>query len=217
MKRHPNTSRRAGVAVIEFAFSCAILIPLLLGAFVFGFRLIHSLEMEQVVRDLGHMYIRNVDFRNPGPQANARTLASSFDLTTTGTSVVVISKIRIVTQADCDANNVTPGTRCTNLDNPVFVEQLMIGNTGLLVGGVNAAKSAFGAPPLQADKTVSAANQANNAAASAGSTGAGSGFASVLPLNVGEFAYMVEMINATPDLNIPGFSGAPQVYARAIF
>ena len=76
-----NRSSRRGVAVIEFAFSMVVLIPLLLGAFVFGFRLIHSLEMEQVVRDIGHMYIRNIDFRNPGPIANARTLASSFDLT----------------------------------------------------------------------------------------------------------------------------------------
>jgi hypothetical protein len=217
MKRQQKTTGRSGVAVIEFAFSCAILIPLLLGSFVFGFRLIHSLEMEQVVRDLGHMYIRGVDFRNAGPQANARTLASSFDLTANGTSVVVISKIRIVTQADCDANNVTPGMHCTNLGNPVFVEQLMIGNTNLQVNGVNAAKSAFGTPPVQANKTVTSANQANNSAAQAGVTGTNTGFASILPLNAGEFAYMVEMINATPELNIPGLSGAPQVYARAIF
>lgn len=216
MRKH-STSRRRGVAVIEFAFSCAVLIPLLLGAFVFGFRLIHSLEMEQIVRDLGHMYIRGVDFRNAGPIANAKTMAASFDLSPTGTSVVVISKVRIVTQADCDANNPTPGTHCTNLGNPVFVEQMFIGNTSLQINGTNAAKSAFGTPPVQSDKTVTAANQANNSAAAAGSTTSNSGFASVLALNAGEFAYMVEMINATPDLNVPGLSGAPQVYARSIF
>jgi len=211
MKRHQRSTRRKGVAMIEFAFSCAILIPLLLGAFVFGFRLIHSLEMEQVVRDLGHMYIRGVDFRNAGPQANARTLASSFDLSASGTSVVVISKIRVATQADCDANNPTVGIACANLDKPVFVEQLMVGNTALMVGGVNSSKSAFGTPPLLSNYTVSAANQANNGAAAA------VGFAPVLALNPGEFAYVVEMVNATPDLNIPGLAGAPQVYARAIF
>jgi hypothetical protein len=115
-----------------------------------------------------------------------------------------------VTQADCDANNPSPGVHCANLGNPVFVEQIVIGNTGLVAGGVNIAKSVFGTPPLQTGMTVSPADQANNALAGA------SGFAAVMPLNPGEYAYVVEMRNATPDLNIPGFSGSPQVYARSI-
>jgi hypothetical protein len=44
-----------------------------------------------------------------------------------------------------------------------------------------------------------------------------SGFASLITLKPGEVAYMVEMVNATPDLNVPGISGTPQVYARSIF
>jgi hypothetical protein len=221
MKRTTRFSRRRGQAVIEFTLSCMVLIPLLLGAFVYGFRLIHSLEMEQVVRDLGRLYLNNVDFKTPLPggagQKIAAQLAASFDLTASGTSAVVFSRIRVVTQADCDANNVTPGIHCTNLGNPVFVEQIVIGNTSLTAGGVNIAKSVFGTPPLLSDKTVSPANQANNSAAAAGSTSGATGFAAVMLLNPGEYAYMVEMRNATPDLNIPGFSGSPQVYARSIF
>lgn len=217
-KRH---LRRRGQAVIEFTLSCMILIPLLLGTFVYGFRLIHSLEMEQVVRDLGRLYLNNVDFITPLPngagQKIASQLAASFDLTASGTSAVVFSRIRVVTQADCDANNAIAGTHCANLGNPVFMEQIVIGNTGLTVNGVNIAKSAFGTPPLQSNKSVSAADQANNSLAAAGSTSGNSGFAAVMPLNPGEYAYMVEMRNATPDLNIPGFSGSPQVYARSIF
>jgi len=210
MRMHKK-QRSRGVAVIEFAFSLSFLIPLLLGAFVFGFRLIHSLEMEQIVRDLGHMYVRGVDFRNPGPQANARTLASSFDLSANGTSLVILSKVRVVTQADCDANNAAPGTHCTNLGNPVFVEQMTIGNTSLTSAGENIAYSVFGTPPLQADNTVRSADQANNSAAAA------NGFSNTMTLNPGEYAFVVEMRNATPDLNIPGLSGSPQVYARSIF
>src|SRR5205807_6627733 len=129
------TGRRSGVAVVEFTLSLVFLIPLLLGTFVYGFRLIRSLQMEQIVRDLGHMYIRGVDFRTSGPISNAQTLAQSFDLTSSGTSVVVISQIKVVQQPDCDAANPLslPGTHCTNLNTPVFTEQLMIGNTGLTI------------------------------------------------------------------------------------
>jgi hypothetical protein len=206
---------RGGVAVIEFAFSMVVLIPLLLGTFVFGFRLIRSLEMEQIVRDLGHMYVRGVDFRSAGPRQNAQTLASGFDLSATGTSLVILSAVRIATQADCDANN-PAGTHCANLNNPIFIEQLTIGNTGLQINGTPA-RSAFGTPPVTATFTVTSANQANNTSAAAGSTGSNSGFAGVLVLNPGEIAYVVEMINATPELNVPGLSGTPQVYARSIF
>src|SRR5437879_5110562 len=197
--------RRRGIAVVEFSLSMVFLVPLLLGAFVFGFRLIRSLEMEQIVRDLGHMYIRAVDFRNAGPQANAQTLAGGFDLTANGTSLIIFSQIRTLQQADCDAANPgnPPGTPCTNLNNPVFTEQLMVGNTSLQINGTTA-KSVYGNPPVQADKTVSAVNQANNANAAAGTTAPASGFATILLLQAGENAYLVEMFNATPELNIPG-------------
>src|SRR3977135_1631859 len=79
LRKSPN--RRKGVAIVEFTFSMVVLVPLLLGVFVLGFRLIRSLQMQQVVRDLGHMYIRGIDFRNPGPVSNAQTMAQSFDLT----------------------------------------------------------------------------------------------------------------------------------------
>ena len=211
-----RSDRRSGVAVIEFTLCMIFLIPLLLGTFVFGFRLIRSLEMEQIVRDLGHMYIRAVNFRNPGPIQNAQTLASGFNLSSTGTSVVFFSTMRIVQQADCDANNPTPGTHCTNLGNPVFTEQLSIGNTGLQINGTTV-KSAFGTPPVQSDFTVTSADQANNSAAAAGTTAPPAGLATVILLQAGEYAYVVEMYNATSDLNIPGLSGSPQVYARSVF
>jgi hypothetical protein len=205
-------SRRRGIAVVEFSLSLVFLVPLLLGTFVFGFRLIRSLEMEQIVRDLGHMYVRGVDFRNAGPIQNAQTLASGYDLSNSGTSVLIFSQIRVVTQADCDAANPTRprGTPCTNLNLPVFAEQLTVGNSSLTIGG-RAARSVFGTPPVTANKTVTAVNQANNSSAAA------NGFGAVLALQTGELAYLVEMYNATPELNIPGFSGSPQVYARSVF
>lgn len=194
-----------GAAAIEFTLSTMFLVPLLLGTLVFGFRLIRAIEMDQITRDLGHMYVRGVDFRNPGPRQNAQTLASGFDLSATGTSVAILSQIKLIQQSDCDAANpgLPPGTPCRNLNKPVFTEQLTIGNT-------SDGSSRFGTPPTSGG-TVSATDQANNASAVA------TGFSSVMSLSAGVVAYMAEMINQTPDLDIPGFSGAPLVYARAIF
>jgi hypothetical protein len=214
-------NRRSGVAIIEFSLCIGFLVLLLLGTLVFGFRLIRNLQMEQIVRDVCHMYLRGVNFKNtvPNAQSTAKLLAQSFDLSSSGSSVLILSQIRVIQQADCDAANPgsPKGTHCTNLNNPVFTEDLMIGNTGLRINGLNVAGSIYGTPPLQSDQTVSATDQANTLSAAAGVTSAASGFASLIILKAGEYAYMVEMMNSTNELNIPGFSGRPQVYARSVF
>ncbi|HTX37382.1 MAG TPA: hypothetical protein VME43_20280 [Bryobacteraceae bacterium] len=200
---------RSGVAIVEFSMSLLFLTPLLLGAFVFGFRLVCSIQMMQITRDLGHMYIEGINFRNTGPISNAQTLASGFNLTSSGSSVVILSEVKVEQQSDCDAANIAPaGKPCANLGQPVFVEQLTIGNT-------SSGSSAFGTPPTTTvngvTNEVTSVNQASSSSAVA------SGFNSVLALNAGEIAYVAEMVNQTPALNIPGFSGEPLVYARTIF
>jgi hypothetical protein len=200
-----NKREERGVAVVELSLSMLFLIPLLLGVFIFGFKLIRSLEMTQIVRDIGHMYLRGIDFRNPGPQSNAQTLASDFNLTSGGTSEILLSQIKIIQQTDCDAvNTLHIGVPCANLNKPVFLQLVKIGNT-------SSGTSAFGAPPLQTDSTVSAYDEVNTSGAVAVN------FSSAMVLKAGEVAYVAEMINQTPDLNIPGLSGSPLVYARCIF
>ena len=202
--RKPSRSQ-SGIAVMEFAMCAVFVVPLLLGIFVFGFRLIRSLQMIQIARDLGHMYVRGISFRNPGPIFTAQTLASGYSLTSTGTSVVYLSQIKVVQQADCDAvPGATPGRPCANLGLTVFTEQLTIGNSAM-------GASPFGSPPLQSNNTVSITDQARNPQAVAG------GFQNLITLQGGEQAYLAEMINQTAELNVPGFSGLPQVYARAVF
>lgn len=209
MRRQMHTGRRRGVAMVEFALSLTFLIPLLLGTFVFGFRLIRSIEMSQITRDIGHMYIRGINFRNAGPQANAQTLSSGFDLSTTGKSLIILSKIKLIQQVDCDTANavvgIGAGQPCANLNKTVFMEQLTMGNSGI-------SGSVFGTPaPLQGDFTVSVKDMGRT------TTTQTSNFDAILTLKAGEFAYVCEMFNQTPDLNVPGLSGQPQVYARTIF
>src|SRR5215831_18478303 len=199
--RHKSGQR--GIAVLEFTLASLVLIPLLLGTFVFGFKLIRALQMQQITRDIGHMYVRGINFRAQGSIQVAQSLASAFDLTSAGTSEVILSKVSVVQQADCDAGNPgSPGLACSNLNQPTFIERLTLGNSGL-------SYSVFGTPPLQSDQTVSAADRANTGSAQA------NGFGAVLTLKAGEVAYVAEMVNYTPDLN---FTGAkPLIYARSIF
>jgi hypothetical protein len=197
--------RRSGVAIVEFSLSLIFLTPLLLGLLVFGFRITKDIQMQQVVRDLGHMYLRGANFRDSAMLTVAQTLARGLDLTSSGKSGIVVSKIRLIMQADCDAADTTHiGTKCANRDQGAFVEQIKLGNSSI-------ASSVFGTPPLDGNYNVTSSNQALNSSAQA------NGFASILPMGVGEYAYVVEMFNQTPDLSIPGFSGQPQVYARSIF
>ena len=219
MKIHTRSTRaRRGVAVMEFTFSLLNLIPLLTGILVFGFKLIRSLEMTQVTRDLGAMYLRGVDFRSAVAQTTAAKLAANFDMTANGTSVVVLSKVKLVTTADCIAANsaipVVAGNNCVNLNKLIFTEQLKVGNP-------TAGSSAFGTPPVQAAGctplgpgtpciyTVTIKDQGRNTQAQANN------FA--MTLLAGEFAYVAEMVNLTNEFTIPGVGGGPQVYARAIF
>ena len=134
---------------------------------------------------------------------------SGFDLSATGKSLVIWSKVKLIQQVDCDAANavvgIAAGNPCVNLNKTVFMEQLTVGNVANGVSG-------FGTPaPLQGDYTVSVKDQGRT------TTTRTANFDSILTLKPGEFAYICEMINLTPDLNIVGLSGQPQVYARTIF
>ena len=80
-KQEKAAPGRRGVAIVEFTLSLVVLIPLLLGTLVYGFRLIRAIEMQQITRDLGHMYLEGVNFRNAGPQQSAQTMSTGFSRT----------------------------------------------------------------------------------------------------------------------------------------
>jgi hypothetical protein len=203
-----------GATIIEFTLSLQVLVLLLTGTYVFGFRLVQAQQLYQITRDLAHMYSRGVNFTSLGAAGEAQILAGQFGLTATGNSVVILSTIQIETPAAC--LNATGVATCPNLNKPVFVEQIAIGN-------MNELSSAFGTPTASGilpptsgvandySTTVSATAQANNTWAVANN------FNSVLALTSGEVTYMAEMSNNTIGLNVPGLTGSPHVYARAIF
>jgi len=210
----PRRRNQLGATIIEFTLALQVLVLLLTGTYVFGFRLVQAQQLFQITRDLAHMYSRGVNFTAAGAAGEAQTLAGQFGLTATGNSVVILSTIQIETPAAC--LSATGAATCPNLNLPVFVQQIAMGNMSELASpfGTPTANGVLPATPSVANDystTVSPIDQANSSWAVAQT------FNSVLALTAGEVTYMAEMSNNTVGLNVPGLTGSPHVYARAIF
>jgi hypothetical protein len=212
--RRATGRKQRGATIIEFTLALQIFVLLLLGTYVFGFRLVQAQELYQITRDLAHMYSRGVNFTLAGSASEAQLLAGQFGLTSGGSSVTVLSTIQIETSAAC--LSATGLAICPNLNLPVFVQQIAIGDPTVFHSpfGTPTASGALPATSGVANDystTVSATAQANNTWAVA------QNFNSVLALSSGQVTYMAEMYIVTATLNVPGLTGSPQVYARALF
>jgi len=202
-----------GNALLEFAAVSIVVIPLFFGMVGAGIELGRMNEAVQICRDAAHMYARGVDFSQASNQNILVTLGYGTGMTANGgNGVVIMSQFTQVYQADCTAAGLTAG-QCTNLNQLVFVNRLVTGNSGLR-------SSNYGTPPS------SLVNSQGNIAASdyltksslvlTGSmatelTNAG------LTMNDGDVAYLTEFYESMPDLSFLGGSSSGGVYAKAIF
>ncbi len=206
---------RRGVAMVEFALCAVFLIPLFFGAFVSGISLIRSIQVTQVCRDAGHMYVRNVDFSLPANQDVLIRIAQGLNLSRTdGDGLVILSKIRAITPDDCLLISMPSGT-CANSGQPVIVQRLYIGNQSI-------GQSAFGTPgagtfdPSSTQGEILAVEYLNNPALRA------QGFSALLVLGPSELAFVSEAIFRLPELSFmpdfhQGTTPTRQVYSRTIF
>lgn len=214
MARRSTRRKDSGATIIEFSLSLAFMVPLLIGTFVFGFRLVQAQQIDQIARDLAHMYSRGIEFNTTGAASEAESLANQFGLTATGNCALIFSTITLATTATCQAYN---GTNvCPNVNKPVFTEQIGIGNVtsnSSVFGTPTSGGSLTATPGVSNDysNSVSTTDQAKSNWALA------NGFGSVLTLTSGQTVYVVEMFDHTPALSVGGITGQPLVYARAIF
>ncbi len=202
-----------GAEVLEFALMLSVMTPLLIGIYAFGFKLVEAQQDFQLARDLAHMYSRGVDFTTSANTAEAQSIAGAISLTSTGSAAVIFSTIQTESSAECQAATGKPN--CTNLNKPVFSQQIVIGNASTY-------KSPFGTPTSTGSLTatsgvsnnysvsVSAANQASSSWAVA------TNFGNVMTLSAGSVTYLVEVITDS-GFTVTGVTGNPNVYARAIF
>lgn len=202
--RFVRQGAESGNAMVECALIMSLAIPVLFGVVSLGLQLGRGIEAVQVTRDAGHMYTLGADFSAAGSQAILSKIASGFDLTADGDSVLIFSRIVKVYQADCDAAAVT----CTNLNKTVFSQRIVIGKASLR-------SSSFGTPPAQ--YINSAGNIAPTDYYRQASLEA-SGFDSVIPLHRGDVAWMVEGYFSMPNLSFLNPNNSPGgYYARFVF
>jgi hypothetical protein len=192
--------------MIEFALCMSFLTPLLLGTFNAGMNLGQNLQVTQLARNAGHMYVRWVDFSLPSTQDMIVRLGQGLNLARSGgDGVVILSQITVPVDADCTAASISLSA-CTNRNLPVFTHRNAFGNTSLR-------PSAFGTPraPL-ADATgaISPNSYLTDPAARA------SNWTQVLALQTGEVAFVAEVYVRSPAWDVGGNS-AEGVYARAIY
>jgi hypothetical protein len=198
-------TKKAGNTVVEFALVVGLLVPLLLGTVNVGMNLSRSIQVTQVSRDAGHMFARYVDFSLPGNQDMIVRLATGLGMTRTGgNGKVILTKVMFVGEVECAAGGLTLA-QCTNYNQPVILQRLVIGNASLRA-------SAFGEPnPALIDSQGNVANYLTDASARA------LGFQGLLALQPGEFAYVSEAFFQSPDYDFPGFFRGSSLYARTIF
>lgn len=211
-----NLNRRSrGGAIVEFALvSAFILVPLVLGLLSIGFALSRSLQVAQLTRDVGRMFVRGVDFAEQPNQdlitgsaarPNQPGLAQGLGMAgnggnatggTTGNGEVVFSvMLRMPTTCGC-----------SNSGRIVVTRRIVVGNKNLYT-------TTFGNPDsnIISASTGAVTNYANEVSARA------DGFSSVVNLGNGELAYLVESKFNYPDLAMPGVLTNPGVYWRAVF
>jgi hypothetical protein len=210
-----QSSRRRGSAMVEFVLVAAFFfVPLITGLLSYGFTLSRSLQVAQLTRDVGRMYVRGVDFSQQAnqdliagssSQPNVPALARGLGMQsnggnatggTSGNGVLILSTyVRLSDTCDCP-----------NAGSIALMRRVVVGNKNLQT-------AAYGdpAPGLVDSGTGMVKNYDNNATARA------DGFSSVINLSSGELAYFVEARFIFPDLAIPGVLPNPGVAWRSAF
>jgi len=176
--------------MLELALILSLGVTMLLGVTGVGVRLGWTLAGTQLTRDVGHLYgVDAMDFSQPAAVSIAQTLSTNFSLTNTGNAVLILSQIVQVYQADCTAAGLKT---CPNLNEPVFVQRIVLGNPNLRT-------SAYGTPPanyLDANGNILVSNAYQQGSLIA------NGFASVMTLADGQTAYLTEGYFSMPQLDL---------------
>jgi hypothetical protein len=193
--------------MIEFALCMSFLTPLLLGTFNVGMNLGRNLQVTQLARNTGHMYVRWVDFTQPASQDLIVRLAQGLNLQRSGgDGLVILSQVTVPTTEDCTAASLS-SSECVNQDQAVVIHRVAFGNASLLT-------SRFGNPPpaaIDSTGSISPTVYLTNSAVRVPN------WTNVLTLNDGEVAYVAEVYVKSPQWSLNGAGGSEGVYARSIY
>jgi hypothetical protein len=201
-RRGGQRGGQRGGALVEAALVSSFLyVPLLLGLVVVGLGTINRLQLDQLVRDVGIMHARGVDFSTPIGRDLFVKLTKGSLFVAGGdppayNGTVIISTVRYVSETDCNS--------CSNVNTPVVTYRTVLGDPGLY-------NSRFASPgTIAGDGRVT--NWRNDASARApGILGFISG------MQPGDEAFVAEGYMKTPGMSFPTINATTEVQSWAIF
>ena len=180
--------RARGSTSVQWVLCAVFLVPLAIGIYLSTGTNRRSVHANQVSHDLASMYAQGVDFSQAANRNIALRLLDSRD----GKTVLIFTRIRSVSPADCAT---APGAQCTNNGYPVIVQRIVIGDPELH-------PSSLGSPPSIDPANGNVLNWTSDTSARV--------MDSSISLKPGESAYAAETFIAGPD----DHTG---VYARTLF
>jgi Flp pilus assembly protein TadG len=209
-----------GNAMLEFGIAVPFILLTLFGSVSLGVMLGRSVLVNQVCRDLAHMYVDGVDFTQAPNQNIAVQLASGIGMTAAGgNGVVILSRIMTVYQTDCDAAGYT--ATCGSLGQCVITQRVYVGNQALRASNFGTPNAAL----MNASGNISSAVYLQNTDSSVQTSGfapllIAAGEAGLIPQ--GNFVWVAETFYQAPDLAFLGntffnTSASGGSYARFIF
>jgi hypothetical protein len=141
-----NRRSSKGVAIIEFALSLLVMVPLLLGTVGIGIQMVQSMQVIQLSRDAARMYGSvkgGMDLSTSGPRSILAKLGANLGLHTAagdtgGNAVLILTTVKYID---------TPGA--TNYQYWVFHHRLVFGNPAYRT-------SRYGSPLVVTDSHFSA-------------------------------------------------------------
>lgn len=197
--------RERGNSVLEFALVAMPTVLLMLGVVVLGINLGRSVEVAQVARDGGAMFVRGLDFTLAGNQQILVRIAGPLNMQTTGgDGLALMSKITFIPDASCGKPTDASYPDCT-AGKSVLMQRVIFGNTSLPGTHYPTAGN------VTLDSQGNVANYAADANAVIGN------FAGTLQLKPLEVSYVTEVFFQTPDVNMQGFLNNTGVYSQAFF
>jgi hypothetical protein len=177
----------------HYVLGAIFLIPLLIGVIIVSNNKDQTDQANQVSRDIASMYAQGVDFSNAANQRIAVRVADGLGIRIGGgAGVLILSKIRVVSSADCQSAGIE---KCVNKGVPVIMQRFVIGSANLR-------PSSFGNPAAVDPRSGAVTNWATDPSARAQEF--------YISLKPGESTYAAECYLSTSDAHAG-------VYSRAMF
>lgn len=196
-------NKEKGNNILEFALVAMPTVIMLFGVVVIGLDLGRSVQVTQICRDAGAMYVRGLDFSQAGNQQVIVRLGQSMNLQSSGgDGLVILSKVTFLPDSSCGS---PPSSTCTS-GKSVLMQRIIFGNNTLsgthyTTAGTITQDAEGNVINYITDANAVIANFATNA----------------FQMRPNEISYLAETYFRTPDVSMPGFQSNPGIYSQAFF